>query len=166
MRLSYILVAAASTLSVHQVPVTASVGNDVALTGVVSLGFMHLVGADHGIIDQSRFLRGSNIADGAKEERGFAEVVERVMAKNIFRKMIRKESFSALDKVDNPAILDKISDEADDFLISMFKLADQKNMTPRDLANELKTFPDADAAIRAKAVELYTNYLADLGKIV
>ncbi|OWZ18570.1 RxLR effector protein [Phytophthora megakarya] len=66
--------------------------------------------------------------------------------------MIRKESFSALDKVDNPAILDKISDEADDFLISMFKLADQKNMTPRDLANELKTFPDADAAIRAKAV--------------
>ncbi|OWZ02771.1 RxLR effector protein [Phytophthora megakarya] len=166
MRLSYILVAAVSTLSVHQVPVSASVGNDVALSGVMSLGFMHFVGADHGIIDQSRYLRGNNIAEGAMDERSFAEVVERVMAKNIFRKMIKKESFSALDKVHNPAILNKISDEADDFLITMFKLADQNNMTPRDLANQLKTFPDADAAIRAKAVELYTNYLNELGKIV
>ncbi|POM76422.1 Secreted RxLR effector peptide protein [Phytophthora palmivora] len=73
MHLPYILITAILTLSVHQVPVIASVGSDIALTGVMSLGFLHLLGADQSDIDQFRFLRGNNIAEDDKEERGLRD---------------------------------------------------------------------------------------------
>ncbi|OWZ00134.1 RxLR effector protein [Phytophthora megakarya] len=139
MRLLYILMAAVSTLSVHQVPVTASVGGDVALTGVMSLGFLHLVGADENVRDQSRFLRGNNLA-GDKEERGwnFVGFVEKLMTKIFVDKLMRTQSFSALEKVDDLAKLDKYLVGADDHLVPAFKFADDAKMGPRDMANELK----------------------------
>nr|QMU24855.1 PaRXLR31 [Phytophthora agathidicida] len=164
MRLPCILMAAVSTLSVHQVPVTAFVGSDVALTGVMSLGFLHLVGADQRVSDQSRFLRGNNIAEGDEEERGFADVVQQLMAKNVANKMIRTNSISALEKVDDLAKLDKITAAIDDHLVSVFKFADDANMRPRDLAITLKKFPDVDDVFIKEAVQMYTNYLRRLGK--
>ncbi|POM69256.1 Secreted RxLR effector peptide protein [Phytophthora palmivora] len=166
MRLPHILLAAVLTLSANQLPVTESVGSDVALTGVMSLGFFHLVCADQSVSDQSRFLRGNNIAEGDKEERGFYDVVQKMMAKNIVDKVVRTESFSALDKVTDPAMVTKISTAADDHLASVFKFADEtKKMSPRDLAIEMKTIQGADDDIIQKAVEMYTAYLRGRGKV-
>ncbi|POM77417.1 Secreted RxLR effector peptide protein [Phytophthora palmivora] len=166
MRGPYILVAAVLTLSVHQVPVTASVGSDVALTGVMSLGFLHLVSAHQSASDQSRFLRGNNIAKGDNEERGFADVVEKLMAKNLVDKMVRTQSFSALEKVDSQAKLDKLSAAADDYLTSVFKFVHEKaKMKPEDLAIQMKTFPDVDDAFVEKAVHMYTTYLKSIGEV-
>ncbi|POM75899.1 Secreted RxLR effector peptide protein [Phytophthora palmivora] len=160
MRLSFIIMTVVSALSVHQVPATASVGSGVELTGVMSLGFLHLVGADQSVSDQSRFLRGNNIAEGDEEERGFYEVVQKMMAKNLVDKMVRTQSFSALEKVDDLAKLNKISAAADDYLASMFKFADDANMKPADLAIHMKGIEGADDDIIKKAVEMYTKYLA------
>ncbi|POM81241.1 Secreted RxLR effector peptide protein [Phytophthora palmivora] len=165
MRVPYILVAAVLTLSVHQVPVTASVGSDVALTGVMSLGFLHLVSAHQNASDQSRFLRGNNIAKGDNEERGFADVVENLMAKNLVDKMVRTQSFSALEKVDSQAKLDKLSAAADDYLTSVFKFVHDAKMKPEDLAIQMKTFPDVDDAFVEKAVQMYTTYLKSIGEV-
>ncbi|POM79278.1 Secreted RxLR effector peptide protein [Phytophthora palmivora] len=165
MRLSYILMTAVLTLAAHQLPVTASVGHDAALTGVMSLGFLHHVGADQGVSEQSRFLRGNNIDEGDKEERGIYEVVQQLMARHFVSKMLRTESFSALNKVDDLAKLKQISDATDNHLASVFKFADEtKKMSPRDLAIELKTVQGADDDIIEKAVGMYTNYLKGLGK--
>ncbi|OWY94143.1 RxLR effector protein [Phytophthora megakarya] len=159
MRLSYILIAMVSTLSVYQVTVTASVGSEIALTGVMSLGFSHLAGADKCAGDQSRFLRSNNIPAGDKEERGFAEVVQQLMTKNLVSKMARTNSFSDLEKVDDLAKLDKVSAAADNHLVSP-----RKNIRPRDLVKELKTFTNVDETLKKEAVQMYTNYLRGLGK--
>ncbi|POM72586.1 Secreted RxLR effector peptide protein [Phytophthora palmivora] len=160
MRLLYILMAAVLTLSVPQTSVTASVDSDVALAGVMSLGFLHLVGAE-----QSRFLRGNDIAEDDKEERGFYEVVQKMMAKHFVDKMVRTESFSAVEKVDDLVTLNKISAEVDDQLKSVFKYAHEtKKMSPKALTNEMKTIQGADDDIIEKAVGMYTDYLKRLGK--
>ncbi|POM73192.1 Secreted RxLR effector peptide protein [Phytophthora palmivora] len=165
MHLAKILLVAIMTLSVRQTSVTASVDSDVALTGVMSLGLLHLVGADQSVSDQSRFLRGNNIAEGDKEERGFYEVVQKMMAKNLVDKMVRTEPFPALDKVKDPAMASKISAAVDDHLKSVFKYAHEtKKMSPKALANELKTIQGADDDIIEKAVGMYTDYLKRLGK--
>ncbi|POM73191.1 Secreted RxLR effector peptide protein [Phytophthora palmivora] len=158
MRLAKILLAAIMTLSVHQVSVAASVGSDVTLTGVMSLGFLHLVGADQSVSDQFRFVRGNNIAEGGKEERGFA--------KDLVSKMLRTESFSSLEKVNDLVTLKTISAEVDEHLKSVFKFADEKKMNPSALATQLKTIHGADDAITKKAVDMYTSYLKSLGKYV
>ncbi|OWY97067.1 RxLR effector protein [Phytophthora megakarya] len=165
MRMSYVLMAIVSTLSVYQVTVTASVGSEIALTGVMSLGFSHLAAAVKGVGDQSRFLRSNNIPAGDKEERGFAEGVQQLMIKLLVNKMARTNSFSDLEKVDDLAKLDKVSAAADNHLVSLFKFVDQeKNMGPRDLAKELKTFTNVDETLKKEAVQMYTNYLRGLGK--
>ncbi|OWZ22774.1 RxLR effector protein [Phytophthora megakarya] len=166
MRLPYILMAAVLTLSIHQVPANAFVGSDVALAGVTSLGFLHLVGADQSISDQSRFLRGKNIAEGDEEERGwnFGDVVEKLMAKHFVNKVVKTESLSAVDKVDDLAKLDNIMDAADNHAASMFKFAhENKNMRPSDLATELKTFKELDDDFITKTVGMYTDYLKKRG---
>ncbi|OWY98700.1 RxLR effector protein [Phytophthora megakarya] len=162
MRLPCIVMAAVSTLSVLQVPVIASAASNIALTGVMSLGCSHLVGADQSISDQSRFLRGNNIAEGDKEERGFADVVEKLMAKNLVDKMIRKNSFSALEKVDSLKKMDDILAAIDVNLASVFKAANNKKMRPEDMATELRKLPGADDALVTQAVQQYTNYLANV----
>ncbi|POM76813.1 Secreted RxLR effector peptide protein [Phytophthora palmivora] len=154
MRLLYILMAALATLSVYQVPVTASIGS-VALTGGMSLGLLHLVSADQTISDQSRFLRGNNIAEGGKEERGFAE--------NLVYKMLRTNSFSALKKVNNLATQKRISAIADDYLASLFSVVNKANMKTDDLAIHMKKIGADDKSI-GTAVEKYTTYLKELGK--
>ncbi|POM59691.1 Secreted RxLR effector peptide protein [Phytophthora palmivora] len=160
MRLPYVLIATVLALSDHQVPITASGGSDVALTGVMSLGGFRHVGADQSVSDKSQFLRGNNIAEGDKEERGFVEVVDKLMAKHVVDKMIKTKSFSALDKIDDLASLDKISAVVDDYMVSVFKFADEtKKMSPRDLANELKNIEGVDNVLIEKAVGMYTNYL-------
>ncbi|POM77925.1 Secreted RxLR effector peptide protein [Phytophthora palmivora] len=147
------------TLSAHQLPVIESVGSDVALTGVMSLGLLHIVGADQSVSGQSRFLRDNNIAEGDKEERGFYEVVQKLMAKNLVSKMVKSESVSALDKVDDTARLSKISTASDDHLASVFKFSAAAKMSPDDLAIELKAIQGADDDIIEKAVGWYTMYL-------
>ncbi|OWZ22371.1 RxLR effector protein [Phytophthora megakarya] len=151
MRLTYMFMIAVSALSVNQVPVTASVGSNTSRS----------------INDPSRFLRGSNVAEGDKEERGwnFADIVEQLMNKHLFNKLVRTESFSALDKVDDLARLDKISDTADDHLKSIFEFADQQKMRPDDLVDKLRTFDELDEDFIKKAVGMYTNYLQGIGKI-
>ncbi|OWZ06590.1 RxLR effector protein [Phytophthora megakarya] len=167
MRVAYILMTAVSTLFAYRVPVTAAVGSDVALTGVMSLGVLHLVGADQSVSNQSRFLRGINFNEGNKEERWwtFGQVVEKLMAKNFVEKMAKSQSFSALEKVDDLKQLKKYAAAADDYMISMFKFADDAKMSPRDMANTLKDVPQAGDVIAAKTVELYTKYLKGLGKL-
>ncbi|POM69114.1 Secreted RxLR effector peptide protein [Phytophthora palmivora] len=163
MRLPLLLLAAVLTLSAHQVPVTAFVGSAAASTGLKSPRFLHPVGTDQSASNQSRFLRGNNIAEGDKEERAFVDV-EKVMAKNLVDKMARTNSFSVLDNVDDLARIDKISAAADDFLTSAFKIADNAKMSPSALANDLKTFRELDDDFIEKAVGMYTNYLKGLGK--
>ncbi|KAJ8524441.1 hypothetical protein ON010_g16677 [Phytophthora cinnamomi] len=161
MRLPYILMAAVSTLFVHQVPVTASVGGDIALTGAMSLGLLHFVGADQSVSVQTRLLRGDTIDERDEEERGFPDMAA---VKNFVKEMLRTESFSALEKVDDLVSLNKISAAADEHLASVFKFAHDNNMSPDDLATHLKTIPKADKAISEKAVEMYSKYLEGLGK--
>ncbi|POM80624.1 Secreted RxLR effector peptide protein [Phytophthora palmivora] len=158
MRLPYNLMTAVLILSAHQLPVIES-GSDVALTGVMSLGLLHIVDADQGVSGQSRFLRGNNIAEGDKEERGFYEVVQQMMAKLIVSKMLKTESVSALDKVKDPTMVSKISAAADDKLTSVFKFSAAAKMSPGDLAIELKAIQGADDDIIEKAVGWYTMYL-------
>ncbi|POM76583.1 Secreted RxLR effector peptide protein [Phytophthora palmivora] len=164
MRLTYILMAAVLTLSVHQVPVTAFVGSDDAPTALVSPEFLHRVGADRSVSDQSRFLRGNNFADSDKEERAFADVVDQLMAKAFVKKIVRTESFSTLGKVNGLARLKRIEDEADNFLLSVFKFSDDAKMSPSALAKHLKTFPELDDKFKEKAVVMYADYLKGLGK--
>ncbi|OWZ17814.1 RxLR effector protein [Phytophthora megakarya] len=155
MRLSCILMTAVSAL---QAPVTAAVGSDAVLTGVVSLGVLHLVGADQTVIDQSRFLRGNDVSKDDVEERGFSTVD----AKNLVTKLFRTNSFSDLKNVDDLTTLNKISDAADDHLKSVFKFAQQKGMDADDLTKELKTFQDLNDDFITKAREMYSNYLKGL----
>ncbi|OWY99860.1 RxLR effector protein [Phytophthora megakarya] len=167
MRLLYSLMVAVSILAARQAPIAASAGSDVALTGVTSLVFFILVGANQSVRYQPRFLRANNIDKGDKEERllGFAEIVEKLMAKNIVDKMMRTQSFSALEKVDDLSQLNRISDAVDDHMMKVFKFADNANMKPRDMANQLRNMPEADDAIATKTLELYTNYLKKHGKL-
>ncbi|KAG6962780.1 hypothetical protein JG688_00008441 [Phytophthora aleatoria] len=171
MRLTYIVMAAASILSAHHDTLTASAANDVALTGVMSLGFLHLVGADQRIGDQSRFLRSNKIAKGDNEERGFAEVVEHVMAvqaaaKGHVKKLTKTGDFSALEKSDDLLLHESIGALLDVRMKGAFKSASDKNMRPADLDDMLKELPEADDAIRAVAVKGYTDYLKGIGKAV
>ncbi|OWZ00636.1 RxLR effector protein [Phytophthora megakarya] len=168
MRLPNTLMAAVATLFVHQVPVTVSVGSDVALTGVISIGVLHLVDADQRVGDQFRFLRGNNIAEGDKEERGwdFNEVVQRFTAKKLVQKMLKTNSFSELEKVDDLARLYQISDAADDQMVTIFKFADQNSLRPPDLAKELRNFAELDDDFIKMAVTKYTSYLSGLNQVV
>ncbi|OWZ17110.1 RxLR effector protein [Phytophthora megakarya] len=156
MRLSYFLMAAISTLSIHEDPVTASVGSEVALTGIVSLGFLHLVDADHSVSDQPRFLRGNNIAESEKEERGFTfgdieKMVNQVKSMKTFNKL------NSVQKA-------KLSTDADGFMRSAFKFVDDVNMSPHDLETQLKTMPDVSDAFRKTVVDAFTNHLKEIGK--
>ncbi|OWZ22381.1 RxLR effector protein [Phytophthora megakarya] len=155
MRLSYFLIATVSTLFVHQVPVGASVSNDAILAGVMSLGVLQLVGADQSVNDQSRFLRGNDVSEDDEEERGFSAADATKLATKFFR----TNSFSDLQKVDELTKLNKITDAADDQVTSVFRFAQQHNMGTDDLAKHLKNFPELDDTFRAKAVEMYSNYL-------
>ncbi|OWZ05455.1 RxLR effector protein [Phytophthora megakarya] len=155
MRLSCILMTAISTLFVHQVPVTASVGSDAALTGVMSLGVFHLVGADQSVIDQSRFLRRNDVSKDDEEERGFTAAD----AKNLVTKLFKANSFSDLEKLDDLTNLNKVSDAADDNIKSVFSFAQRNRMDADDLAIQLNKFPELDEVFKAKAVEMYSNYL-------
>ncbi|KAI9988708.1 hypothetical protein PInf_022166 [Phytophthora infestans] len=101
MRLTYVLLAAASILFARHVISTPYFANDVALTGVLSLGFIHFVGADQSVSDQSRFLRGGNIDEDDNEERNFLELVKLAMTNSFVNKMIKQESFSDLEKIDD-----------------------------------------------------------------
>ncbi|OWZ00299.1 hypothetical protein PHMEG_00028540 [Phytophthora megakarya] len=94
----------------------------------------------------------------------FAGVVEKLMTKIFVDKLMRTQSFSALEKVDDLAKLDKYLVGVDDHLVPAFKFADDAKMRPHDIANELKKIPEADDVIAAKTVELYTNYLKGLDK--
>ncbi|OWZ14529.1 RxLR effector protein [Phytophthora megakarya] len=156
MRLSYFLAAAITTMSVHQDPVTASVGSEVAFTGIMSLGFLHLVDADQSVSDQPRFLRGNNVAESDKEERMFAlGVIEKLanQAKN------KKELLKL-----KPAQLDKLLAEADAFMVSRFKTLDYLNMTPRDMEAQLRTVSGvSDDAIK-EAVDAHAKYLNAISK--
>ncbi|EEY70615.1 secreted RxLR effector peptide protein, putative [Phytophthora infestans T30-4] len=164
MRLNYVLLAAASTLLARHVTSTPYSANDVALTGVMSLGFIHFVGADQSVSDQSRFLRGGNIDEYDNEERSFVEVVKQAMIKNNFvNKLMKKNSFSDIEKIDDLGKLKRISVAADDQLNSAFKLADDAKMSPDDLAKVLKEMPGADDALTGKAKEMYTEYLKTVG---
>ncbi|OWZ15300.1 RxLR effector protein [Phytophthora megakarya] len=167
MRLLYSLMVAVSILAARQVPIAASTGSDIALTGVTSLVFFNLVSAAQSVRYQPRFLRANNIDEGDKEERlsTFAETVEKLMAKNLVDKIMRTQSFSALEKVENLAQLNRISEAVDDRMMKVFKFADDANMKPRDLANQLRNMPEADDAIATKTLELYTNYLKKHGKL-
>ncbi|ETI41644.1 hypothetical protein F441_13095 [Phytophthora nicotianae CJ01A1] len=158
MRLGFILLVTISTLFAHRDVVTASAINNVALTGAMSLGFQHLVGADESVSDQSRFLRGNKIAENDNEERGFGEVVEQMMAKNLVEKLLRTNSFSKLEKTDKLTDLNKISAAADDKMKSVFKFADDAKMRPDDLAKIGKSISGFDDALKAKALEEYTQY--------
>ncbi|OWZ23460.1 RxLR effector protein [Phytophthora megakarya] len=160
MRLSCILMSAVSAISALQAPVTTAVGSDAVLTGIVSLGVLHLVGADQGVSDQSRFLRGNDVTEGDKEERGFSTAD----AKNLVTKLFRTNSFSDLKNVDDLTTLDKISGAADDHLGSVFKFAHQNGMDADDLTKELKTFQELDDDFITKAREMYSNYLKGLRK--
>ncbi|OWZ22402.1 RxLR effector protein [Phytophthora megakarya] len=156
MRMSYFLATAISTLSAHQVPVTASVGSKIALTGVMSLGFLHLVDADQSVNDQPRFLRGNNIAESDNEERGFTfgeveKMVNQLKNTNAFMKL-------------KPAQKETLSAKADDFMVSGFKALDDLQMRPHDLDAQLRTIPEVKDALRQKAVDGYTNYLKEMGK--
>ncbi|OWZ18674.1 RxLR effector protein [Phytophthora megakarya] len=164
MRVPYVVMAAVLAFSFHQVPVTG--GSDVALTGVISTGGMRLGGADESVSNHSRFLRGNNIANGDKEERwlGIRETFKQLMAHITVAKMLWKDSFSALDKVDDIAQLVRIEAITDKKMFSAFKTADTKKMDPHDLATELKKIPEADDDIIKLAVEGYTSYLRTLGK--
>ncbi|OWZ13192.1 RxLR effector protein [Phytophthora megakarya] len=155
MRLSCILLAAIPTLSVHQVPVAASVGHDAILTGVLSLGVLHLVGADQSVVNQSRFLRGYDVSEDDEEQRGFSTAD----AKNLVTKLFKTNSFSDLQKMDELTTLNKLSDAADDQMASVFRFAQQNHLDADDLAKQLKNFPELDEPFRAKAVELYSNFL-------
>ncbi|OWZ05751.1 RxLR effector protein [Phytophthora megakarya] len=160
MRQSCILMTAISALSVLQAPVTAAVGSDAVLTGIMPLRILHLVGADQGVSDQARFLRGNDVSKVDKEERGFSTAD----AKNLVSKLFRTNSFSDLEKVDDLTTLGKISDAADDHLASVFKFAKQKGMDPDDLTKGLKTFQELDDDFIKKAREMYSNYLKGLRK--
>ncbi|ETL32564.1 hypothetical protein L916_14892, partial [Phytophthora nicotianae] len=165
MRLSYVLVGVASILTAHHDTVAASAGNDVALSAVMSLGFLHLVGADESIGDQSRLLRGNKITDDDNEERGFAEVVERMMAKNLIDKLLRTHSFSALEKTNDGAVLDKALGMADDTMKSVFKFADDAKMRPEDLAKIANNFDNFDDALKGAALKEYTKYWNAIHKV-
>ncbi|OWZ10366.1 RxLR effector protein [Phytophthora megakarya] len=167
MRLAYIVMTTILTLSVNQVLVTASVGSDVAISGVMSLGVLHHVDADRSDNDQPRYLRGNNIAEGDQEEErtfSFLEAVKQMLAQNLVAKMMRKNSFSDLDIIDNLAQLTRIEVDADKQAVKAFKLAHSGKMDPDDLAAVLKTFPDVEDDIIKKSVEMYSNYLKELAK--
>ncbi|POM75542.1 Secreted RxLR effector peptide protein [Phytophthora palmivora] len=151
MRVPYILLAAVVTLFVHQVPVIASVGSEVALTGVTSLGLLLFVGADQSVSDQSRFLRGNQIDEGDKEERG--------KAGELFSKMLKTQSYSDLENVADLVTLKKNSAKVDGHLASVFKFAEDAKMKPDDLAIHLKSIHGADDDIAKKVVDMYTSYL-------
>ncbi|OWZ03877.1 RxLR effector protein [Phytophthora megakarya] len=155
MHLSCILTTAIWTLLIHQVPVTALVGSDAALTGVMSLEFLHLVGADRSVIDQYRFLRGNDVSEEDDEERGFSTED----AKAFITKLVKMKTISDLWKVDDLTKLDKILDAAGDHMESKFRFAQRNKLGADDLANELKNFPELDESFRARVVELYSNYL-------
>ncbi|POM61695.1 Secreted RxLR effector peptide protein [Phytophthora palmivora] len=154
MRVPCILLAAVVTLFVHQVPVIASVGSEVALTGVTSLGLLHFVGADQSVSDQSRFLRGNKI-EGDTEERG--------KAGELFSKMVKTQSYSDLENVADLVTLKEITAKVDDHLASVFKFAEGAKMKPDDLAIRLKSIEGADDDIAKKAVDMYTSYLKGHG---
>ncbi|ETK81820.1 hypothetical protein F441_10367 [Phytophthora nicotianae CJ01A1] len=161
MRLSYILVAALSTLSALHDTVTASTANGIALTGVVLLVSLHLAVADQSEALRPGSLRDNKIDNGDNEERGFREVVEQTMAKHVVDKIFRTKSFSGLDKLEktgNLAVIDKALAYADDRMKGVFKFADDANMLPDDMAKMLKDLPDVDDALRSKAVQEYTKY--------
>ncbi|EEY70613.1 secreted RxLR effector peptide protein, putative [Phytophthora infestans T30-4] len=163
MRLTYVLLAAASILFARHVISTPYFANDVALTGVLSLGFIHFVGADQSVSDQSRFLRGGNIDEDDNEERNFLELVKLAMTNSFVNKMIKQESFSDLEKIDDLGELKRISTVIENKLNNLFKQADDANKSPDDLAKILKEMPDADDALTAKTLEMYTDYLKTVG---
>ncbi|KAG2774627.1 hypothetical protein JG687_00013819 [Phytophthora cactorum] len=132
----------------------------------MSLGFLHLVGADQSISDQSRLLRRNTIAEGDNEERGIADVVEQLMAKNLVDKLFRTNSFSAFEKTTNLGVLKKAEAAADVKMKSMLKTADEAGMRPKDMATKLNDFPDVDDALRSAALQQYTNYLQTIDKVV
>ncbi|ETO70268.1 hypothetical protein F444_13245 [Phytophthora nicotianae P1976] len=152
MRLSYILVAAASILCSHHDSVSASAGNDFALATVTSLGFLQLIGADKSTIDKSQFLRDNKITENDSEERGILD------AKSFVEKLFRMNSFSELEKIDKLTDLKAISAAVDDKLAAVFKFADEAKMRPDDLARIANKFGDFDDALKTKALELYTKY--------
>ncbi|EEY54003.1 secreted RxLR effector peptide protein, putative [Phytophthora infestans T30-4] len=92
MRLKYILAAAASTLCAGHNIVTVSAGNDIVLTGVMSMGVLHLVSADQSTIDYARFLR-VNKAVGENNEERAGEGAQK--AKALVSQMFKSNSFSA-----------------------------------------------------------------------
>ncbi|OWY98950.1 RxLR effector protein [Phytophthora megakarya] len=161
MRLSCFLMTALSTLSVLQVPVTASVGSNAVHTGVMSQGALNLVGASQSVSHQTRVLRGNNIAKDVKEERGFSAAE----AKNFVNKLVKTNSFSDLGKVKELTSLNLMLDDTAARMASAFKVADRKNMSPDRLKNELKTFQELDDDFITKAVEWYSDYLKGLGKL-
>ncbi|EEY70605.1 secreted RxLR effector peptide protein, putative [Phytophthora infestans T30-4] len=163
MRLTYVLLAAASTLFARHVTSTPYFANDVALTGVLSLGFIHFVGADQSVSDQSRFLRGGSIDEDDNEEINFLELVKQAMTNNFVNKLMKKSSFSDLEKIDDFGELKRISTIIDDKLNNLFKQADDANKSPDELAKILKEMPDVDDALTAKTLEMYTDYLKAVG---
>ncbi|ETO70288.1 hypothetical protein F444_13216 [Phytophthora nicotianae P1976] len=161
MRLGYFLLATTLTLIAHRDVVTATAINGVALTGAVSLGFMHPVGADESISDQSRFLRGNKIAENENEERGILD------AKSFAEKLFRTNSFSELKKIDDLTDLNKISAAAGDKKNLVFNAAagGEKKMRPEDLARIGNTFDDFDDALKAKALKKYTKHWNNMHKV-
>ncbi|OWZ05288.1 RxLR effector protein [Phytophthora megakarya] len=155
MLLSHTLMAAISTLFVLQVPVTVSVGSDALLTGVMSLGVLQLVGADQSVIDQSRFLRGNDVAEDDEEERVFGAAD----AKKLVSKLFRTDSFSDLKKMSELTKLNKVADATDDHMKSVFRFVQQNHIGADDLEKQLKSFPQLDDATRAQAVEMFSNFL-------
>ncbi|ETK81691.1 hypothetical protein L915_12826, partial [Phytophthora nicotianae] len=152
MRLGFTLLVTISTLFAHRDAATAAAVNDVALTGAMSLGFLHLVGADESVSDQSRFLRGNKIAENENEERGILD------AKSFVEKLFRTNSFSELKKIDDLTELKQISAAADGKMKSVFRFADDANMHPDDLAKIGKSISGFDDALKAKALKKYTKY--------
>ncbi|OWZ20074.1 RxLR effector protein [Phytophthora megakarya] len=161
MRLSCILLAAVSTLIVHQVPVTASVGSDALLTGVMSLEFLHIVCADNSFTDQSRFLRRNKVTEANEEERGltFAQAIKKVIAENHVKTLVRNQSFSKLDKMDRLVKVDDILDAADKNMASAFQFAQSKNMGADHLMTALHGFKELDDGFINRAVAQYKTFL-------
>ncbi|OWZ19966.1 RxLR effector protein [Phytophthora megakarya] len=161
MRLVYILLAVVSTLCVYQVPVAASVGNEAALTGVMSLGFLHLIGADQSVSDQSRFLRSNLNTEGSKEERGLYDLFQIWLTKRLVDKMAKDKDSSLLGKwwVQWLVNADHAVDEADNKLAAAYKAVKDKNMKPSDLAAKLREDPTVDDETLALALGWYRNYL-------
>ncbi|ETO70182.1 hypothetical protein F444_13313 [Phytophthora nicotianae P1976] len=160
MRLSYILVVAASILSAHH-EIVAAAGNDVALTAVMSFGFLYLADADQSISHQSRFLRGDKITEDENEERVISEA-----QKLVNQLFLKTKSFSALQDIHHTdTMLDDLLVAADAKMTEVFKRAANTGMLPDDLAKILQGYEKLDDKFRALAVDQYTDYLVAIGKI-